>query len=68
MMPEPLYMLLYVEGRGSEDLELKKAEAFLSKGRCEVALEKMLKDARTHGNLVPGGVRFSGACVLMEEA
>jgi len=58
--------MLYVEAFGNEELMLKKAIPFTSKGSCEVLLERTLNDARTHGGLATKGVRFGGACVLIE--
>lgn len=67
MSKEPLYALIFVQAFGPEDLKLVSAEPFNSKGNCEVTLEKKLKDARTHGGLAEKGVRFGGACVLVEQ-
>jgi hypothetical protein len=65
---QPLYALILVIGFGADGLELKVQDngRFLSKGNCESELERQIEEARDHGGLAKDGVRFGGACVLME--
>jgi hypothetical protein len=65
---QPLYALIIVMGFGADGLEVMVQDKghYLQKGNCETDLEKQLNNARKHGGLSPEGVRFGGACVVVE--